>query len=339
MSSKSASPKISSDSKSSKKSSASPKSASTSSKKSSASPKSASTSSKKSSASSSKRTSPEVKTILEAIDGLGTDMQEELLDKLMSLKPSSSNRNLPLRNYLPLINNKFADIYSYQRNLNKIKSAQTPLNKDMDYPRLSLAEKMTYASTIFEKNFEKFTTKQLPKEVDNVVSIIGNKTLDKISKNSPLSNQLNTIFKNDEKVYSNYDGMENLHVGVYTADATKKAFLREYESYFRQINRNSPNYEKFANKGEKYYQQYEKDFIELWNSYNSAPDRLTFLQKNIKKYRENIDEYDPENTEIDKPKIDAFLKLNKDITYSEYIRAIRNLPSSVKRVVYYGDDY
>ena len=42
------------------------------------------------------------------------------------------------------------------------------------------------------------TIKDLRKEVNDVVSIIGNKTLDKIS---PLSNSLNSIFKNNRKVY------------------------------------------------------------------------------------------------------------------------------------------
>ena len=85
----------------------------------------------------------------------------------------------------------------------------------------------------------------------------------------------------------------------------------------------------------KNYEKYNKDYIELWNSYNSAPDRLTFLQKHIIKNRELIDEYDPETTEIDKPNIDAFLKLNNNNTYSEYIQAIQNLPISVKKIIYY----
>ena len=312
MSSKSTSPKISSPS---------PKKSS------------ASKSSKKSSSSkSSKSTSPEVKTILQAVDELPPDMQEELLDILMSLKPSSSNRNLPL------INKEFADIYSYQRKLSKITSAHIPVNKDLVHSELQLADIQGYAEAIFEKNFKNFTTKHLPKEVNNVVSIIGDIKLDKFytSKNYlPISKQLNTIFKNKAKVYDNYDTINNLHVGIETANKTKRNFLKYYAEELEEISRNSPRYATYANNGEKYYQQYEKDFIELWNSYNSAPDRLTFLQQNIKKYRKRIENYDPENTEIDKPKIDAFLELNKDITYSEYIKAILNLPISVKHIVYY----
>ena len=318
MSSKSTSPKISS---------ASPKKSSAS-----KSSKSASTSSKKSSAKSSKSksTSPEVKTILQAVDELPPDMQEELLDKLMSLKPSSSNRNLPL------INKKFGDIYSHQRNLTKIKSAQTPLTKGMDgYGSMAIAYRDTYAYATLDKNFEKFTTKQLPKEVDAVVSIIGDIKLDKFSKNSPLSNQLNSIFKHTQKVYSMHNYPGGGHLSFVPNDWDKAFFILHYNESLEELE--MQNNEKYANKGGKYYQQYNKDYIELWNSYNSTPDRLTFLQKHISHYRKYIEHYNPENTEIDKPKIDAFLKLNKDNTYAEYIQAIRNLPISVKKVVYYGD--
>jgi hypothetical protein len=289
MSSKSTSPKISS---------ASPKKSSP------KSPKSASTSPKKSSASSSKKTSPEVKSILEAIDELGTDMKEEILDRLIPLK------------------------------LNEFKSVQKPLNKDLDgYKNMSVADKQTYIAAIFEKNFEKFTTKNLPKEVNNVVSIIGDRTLDKISKNSPLNNRLNNIFKNVVKMQ---EAVETKFFFISTANLDKKEFLSDYEfAVNNRRKRNSPNYKKYKDKGKKYYEQYNKDFIQLWNSYNSAPDALPALQEQIIKHRQLIDNYDRETTEKDRPKIDAFLELNGNNTYAEYIRAIRNLPISVKKVVYY----
>ena len=85
----------------------------------------------------------------------------------------------------------------------------------------------------------------------------------------------------------------------------------------------------------KNYEKFNKDFIELWNSYNSVPDRFPFLTKEIRKHRDLIENYNPETIEIDEPNIDAFLKLNKNNTYAEYIRAIRNLPISVKKIINY----
>jgi hypothetical protein len=144
---------------------------------------------------------------------------------------------------------------------------------------------------------------------------------------------LNSIFKNEVKM-DDVGEAGYAHYPVSTANHHKHEFLREYKAYL-DINRNSPNYEKYANKGEKYYEQYNKDFIELWNSYNSAPDALPALQEQIIKHRGLIDNYNLSTTKTDKPKIDAFLELNGNNTYAEYIKAIRNLPISVKKVVYY----
>ena len=139
-------------------------------------------------------TSPEVKTLLEAVVELPPDMQEELIEKLMSYNRS----NASARN-LPLINHKFADIYSYQRNLSKIKSAQKPLFKNLPESIIP-AVSTSYIDLFFKENLHQFSTKNLSKEIKNVVSIIGDIKLDKISKNSPVKNELDKIFKNKRKL-------------------------------------------------------------------------------------------------------------------------------------------
>jgi len=300
------------------------------------------TSSKKSSASkNSKSTSPEVKTILKAIDELGTDMKGELLNKLMSYNRS----NASARN-LPLVNKEFADSYTYTRNLTKIKSAQKSLFKDL--PEDIIPQVTTsYVQLFFKENLPEFSTKNLSKEIDNVVSIIGNIKLDKLNNFSPIKNELDKIFKNKRKLMDpmffddevDEDGFpKNIEMYAETEEGNKNTFKLMYSLFTLNImHSNLSNAKKESLK--KYmlrnYEQYTKDYIELWNSYNSAPDRLMFLQKQIIKNRELIQKYDPETTEIDKPNIDAFLKLNNNNTYSEYIQAIRNLPMSVKQIIYY----
>ena len=264
--------------------------------------KTATTSSKKSSASS-KRTSPEVKTILEAIDELGTDLKQEILDRLIPLK------------------------------LSEFVSAQKPLTKDILSPSCQPADRFDYVDMVFDENFKKFSTKHLAKEVNEVASIIGDKTIDTLSRNSPINNSLNNMFKNDRKLRCPLEGAPQ---GIYPRylGNDEFGFHGNYNSKLKSL-KDRYEIEKYKNKGNKYWQQFNKDYIELWNSYNSAPDILPHLQTEIKKYRDLIENYDDSTTEKDRPKIDEFLALNANNTYSEYIKAIRNLPISVKKIIYY----
>ena len=58
------------------------------------------------------------------------------------------------------------------------------------------------------------------------------------------------------------------------------------------------------------------------------------FQSRIKNSRNKITAYDPKNLDLDNQKIDSFLKMNPaNITYAEYIKALRDLPLRVKAVI------
>ena len=59
----------------------------------------------------------QIENVFELIDKLNPDMQKEVFSKLLSYNPSNTNSRK-----LSLVNNQFADVYSYTRKLTKIKS-------------------------------------------------------------------------------------------------------------------------------------------------------------------------------------------------------------------------
>ena len=230
-----------------------------------------------------------IENVFELIDKLNPDMQREVFSKLLSYNPSNANSRK-----LSLVNNQFADVYSYTRKLTKIKSPT-----------------------------KKLPIKSLSKQIDTVVKTIGDLKLKTLEKYSPVKDQIYEIFH-----YSKIESPENQDeeadiYNMFPYDTLTEA-KEAYESY--------TNSKDFKNK--------KKEFIESWNFQNSDVDyrmlgmsqfdRLGFIQNKIKEHRKYIELYDPENAQKDKPKIDAFLKINNNNTYAEYIQAIRELPFSAK---------
>jgi len=196
---------------------------------------------------------------------------------------------------LPLINNQFADTYSITRQLNKIKS----------------------------KSPKQIPINSLSKKIDSVVATIGDLKLKTLDKYSPVKDQIYQIFH-----------WQNIKLNEEDDDMFAYDTLAEAKETY-EFHTHNNNDKEFENK--------KKEFIESWNFQNSDIDyrmlgmsqfdRLGFIQTKIKEHRKYIELYDPENAKKDKPNIDSFLKLNKNNTYAEYIKAIRDLPLSAKVIV------
>jgi hypothetical protein len=234
-----------------------------------------------------------IETVFELIDKLPPDMQNEVFNKLLSYNPSNANSRK-----LSLVNNEFADTYSITRQLSKIKS----------------------------KSPKKLPIKSLSKRINTVVAMIGDLKIKTLEKYSPVKDLIYEMF-HYSKIQSPENQDEEADIYNMFAYDTLAEAKEAYESY--------TNLKDFENK--------KNEFIESWNFQNSDGDyrmlgmsqfdRLGFIQTKIKEHRKYIEDYDPENAKKDKPKIDAFLKINKNNTYAEYIKAIRDLPFSAKVIV------
>lgn len=196
---------------------------------------------------------------------------------------------------LSLINNEFANTYSITRQLSKIKS----------------------------KSPKKLPIKSLSKRINTVVATIGDLKIKTLEKYSPVKDQIYEIFH-----------WENIQLNDEDDDMFAYDTLAEAkETYEFHTHDNN----------DKEFEKKKQEFIESWNFQNSDGDyrmlgmsqfdRLGFIQNKIKEHRKYIQDYDPENAKKDKPNIDAFLKINKNNTYAEYIQAIRDLPFSAKVIV------
>jgi len=223
-----------------------------------------------------------IESVFELIDKLPRDLQEEVFTKLSSLNPSNaSNRNLPL------LNNEFADIYSRTRRLSKIKS--TPQN----------------------------SPKSLSKQVDSVVSIIGDLPLKKINQYSPVKDTLRNKFAHN-RIPKNivYEASD-----MFMSDTLEKC-REEYDGTDKQ------------------FESKKKEWIEMWNFFASKSevdygdvnkyDLLKSDQTKIKRFKTKIKAFDHGK---DMDKVENYLKLNGNSTYAEYIKSVRELPLSAKAII------
>ena len=189
-----------------------------------------------------------IESVFELIDKLPNDLQRKLFTDISSLNPSNaSNRNLPL------LNNEFAETYSYTRRLSKIKS----------------------------KSPEKSPVKNLSKQITSVSAILGDLKLKKIQEYLPVKNELDKIFSSKHLPNDLYDEaadnfmFDTLEEVKEQYNLTDKQFETKKQEYNEMWNFLASNLE------------YEYDFGEV-----TKYDRLKSDQKKIKKFMKEIKEFD-----------------------------------------------
>lgn len=234
-----------------------------------------------------------IESVFELIDKLPNDLQRKLFTDIRSLNVSNaSNRNLPL------LNNEFAETYSYTRKLSKIKS----------------------------KSPEKSPVKNLSKQITSVSAVIGDLKLKKIQEYSPVKKELDKIFSskhlpNDlyEEASDNFDNFlfDTLEQVKEQYNLTDKQFETKKQEYNEMWNFLASNL--------------EYDFGEVNTRGKIAKyDRLKSNQTKIKKCMKEVKEFDHAK---DMDKVENYLKLNENSTYAEYVKSVKELPISAKAVV------
>ena len=148
----------------------------------------------------------------ELIDKLPRDIKEEVFTKLMLFGPFNSKNLL-------LVNNQFADVYSYTRRLAKIKSKSIPIDR-------------------------------LSKQIDSVVAIIGDLKLQKLDKYLPIKDILEDIFnynninltEEQEQYMFEYDTLIEAKE-IYERRTNAKDFEKRKQEYIEQWNFINCNFE------------------------------------------------------------------------------------------------
>ena len=160
------------------------------------------------------------------------------------------------------------------------------------------------------------TIEKLPEITNKVFNVIGDLQIKKILKYYPVVQELNNILEK-----SNYKNLYDKEGVAYLLNC--KTLAKAKKHY--EINTNKTDFNKI-----------KKDYNDIWNfkhidPYYSYLGRIISFQSKIKKSRKLISKYDPENVNADNQKIDSFLKMNPaNTTYAEYIKAVQDLPLSVK---------
>jgi len=234
-----------------------------------------------------------IESVFELIDKLPNDLQRKLFTDILSLNVSNaSNRNLPL------LNNEFAETYSYTRKLSKIKSKSPPLKKESPIKNLS-------------------------KQIASVSAVIGDLKLKKIKEYSPVKNEL-------DKMFSLYHLPDDVF-----EDVSESFMFDTLEQVEEQYNLTD---KEFETKKQEYNEMWnflasnpEYNFNELnSNGKITKYDRLKSNQKKIKKFMKEIKEFDHGK---DMDKVKNYLQLNENSTYGEYVKSVKELPISAKAIV------
>lgn len=232
----------------------------------------------KSSAKSSTRSSPinfedlnlneekKIENVFELIDKLNPDMQREVFSKLMSFNPSNANSRK-----LSLVNNQFADVYSYTRKLTKIKS-KSP------------------TKTI--------PIKSLSKQIDRVVATVGDLKIKTLEKYSPVKDQIYQIFHweniqlndEDDDMFA-YDTLAEAKetYEFHTHDNNDKEFEKKKQEFIESWNfqnsdgdysfhRKKKEFDEFRWQIENYDKNITKDEKKKIDAYIKASDNITYAE-------------------------------------------------------------